>query len=538
MNLPVADNVEIYSFGNYSHRDGKAGATWRRPRDNNNIRSVYPNGFLPYITSSIDDASVAAGVKGDGDLRWDGSVVYGYNNFPFSVENTLNATYGPQSPTSFYAGKLNFQQFVANLDFGTDVETGWGSPLSVAWGLEWKHESYEIGAGDRASWADGGLCNLNEAGRETNTALCAPGAQGFPGFRPTDESDVGRNSKSAYVDLETNVTEQLLLSVAGRYEDYSDFGDTVSGKAAFKFDFTDSFGLRGAISNGFRAPSLQQSYFTSTATNFIGGVPFEIRTFQTTSPIATLLGAEPLKAEKSTNYSLGFTAKPADGFNITVDAYRIKIKDRIVLSENLTGTAVQNFLTSRGFPGVTGGRFFTNAIDTRTKGIDIIANYNTPVGDGDLGLTAGVNFNDTNVLSVKPNPPTLTALGLQLNRFARVEEGRFTVAQPKNKLNLGINYSIDALSLNLRGNRYGKFTSRNANAALDQTFGSEWVMDAEIGYNVTESINIAIGANNLFDEYPDTVIPGANPNGFAQYSNFTPFGFNGGFYYARTTFKW
>jgi iron complex outermembrane receptor protein len=548
MNLPVGDGVELYSFGNYSHREGKAGATWRRPRDNNNIRAVYPNGFLPFITSDIDDASIAAGVKGDGDIRWDGSLVYGYNNFPFGVENTLNATYGPTSPREFYAGKLNFQQVVANLDFGTDVETGWGS-VSVAWGGEWKHESYEIGAGDRPSWADGGLCNLAEAGRETNTALCAPGAQGFPGFRPTDETDVGRNSKSAYVDLESNVTEQLLISVAGRYEDYSDFGDTVSGKAAFKFDFTDAFGVRGAISNGFRAPSLQQSYFTSTATNFIGGVPFEVRTFQVTSPIAALLGAEPLKAEKSTNYSLGFTATPVDGLNITVDAYRIKIKDRIVLSENLTGTAVQNFLTSRGFPGVTGGRFFTNAIDTRTKGIDIIANYNTPVGDGDLGLTAGVNFNDTNVLRVAPNPSTLTALGLQLNRFARVEEGRFTVAQPKNKLNLGVNYDIDALNVNLRGNRYGKYTSRNANPLLDQTFGSEWVFDAEIGYDVTESINIAIGSNNLFDEYPDQVpignittsagvIPGPNPNGFAQWSNFTPFGFNGAFYYARTTFKW
>ncbi len=550
MNLPVADGIEIYSFGNYGHREGKAGATWRRPRDANNIRAIYPDGFLPYITSDIDDASVAGGVKGEGDIRWDASVVYGYNNFPFGVENTENATYGATSPLEFYAGKLNYQQFVANLDFGTDVETSWSSPISIAWGGEWRHESYEIGAGELASWADGGRCLLTEAGRESATTLCAPGAQGFPGFRPTDATDVGRHSMSAYVDMETNVTEQLLLSVAGRYEDYSDFGDTVSGKAAFKYDFTDAFGLRGAISNGFRAPSLQQSYFTSTATNFINGLPFEVRTFQVSSPIAKLLGSEPLKAEKSTNYSVGFTSKPVDGLNVTVDAYRIKIKDRIVLSENLTGTAVQNFLTSRGFPGVTGGRFFTNAIDTRTKGVDIIANYTTPVGDGELGLTAGVNFNDTNVLSVKPNPSTLTALGLQLNRFARVEEGRFTVAQPKNKLNLGINYDIDAFNVNLRSNRYGKYTSRNATPALDQTFGAEWIFDAELGYALNDSISFAVGANNIFDQYPDKVpttvanpagagtIAGPNPNGFLQYSNFTPFGFNGGYYYARTTFKW
>jgi len=211
---------------------------------------------------------------------------------------------------------------------------------------------------------------------------------------------------------------------------------------------------------------------------------------------------------------------------------------RSVLSENLTGTAVQNFLTSRGFPGVTGGRFFTNAIDTRTKGVDIITSYNTSVGDGDLALTAGINFNKSKVKSVKGNPSTLTSLGLQLNRFARVEEGRFTVAQPKSKLNLGVTYSINGIDMNLRGNRYGKFTSRNANAALDQTFGSQWVADAELGYHFTDSWSLAVGANNIFNQYPDTVIPGANPNGFAQYSNFSPAGFNGGFYYARTTYKW
>jgi iron complex outermembrane recepter protein len=538
MNVPLNDSVELYSFGNYSQRDGKSGATWRRPRDVNNIRTIYPNGFLPFITSDITDSSVAGGAKGGDTFRWDASITYGYNHFPFGVENTLNATYGAATPTSFYAGDLQYDQTVANLDFSTDVETGGYKPLSVSFGAEYRHESYELGAGEPASYADGGRTLFTDPGRQDTTTLSAPGAQGFPGFRPNDQVDVGRHSYSAYIDLETNLTEALLVSAAGRFENYSDFGSTGSGKFAFKFDVVDNFGIRGAVSNGFRAPSLQQSYFSSTATNFIGGIPFEVRTFRVVSPEARLLGAEDLKPEKSVNLSLGFTTQPVDGLNVTVDAYRIDIDDRIVLSENLTGTAVQNFLTSRGFPGVTGGRFFTNAIDTRTKGIDIVSSYNTTAGDGDLTLTAGINFNDTNVRAVKGNPSTLTALGLQLNRFARVEEGRFTVAQPKNKLNVGIAYSINGIDLNLRGNRYGKFTSRNANAALDQTFGSQWVADAEVGYTFSDAWSVAVGANNIFDQFPDLVIPGANPNGFAQYSNFSPAGFNGGFYYARTTYKW
>ncbi|MDX2145011.1 MAG: TonB-dependent receptor [Rhodospirillaceae bacterium] len=538
LGVPLSGDIELYSFGNYSQREGTSGATWRRPRDVNNVRAIYPNGFLPFITSDITDASVAAGVKGGDDFRWDVSAVYGTNHFPFGVENTLNATYGFESPTSFYAGDLNYDQFVANADFGTEAEVGFPEPLSIAFGAEWRHESYELGAGEPASWADGGRTVRTEPGRQDATTLSAPGAQGFPGFRPGDEVDAGRHSMSAYIDLETNLTDAFLFSVAGRFEDYSDFGSTVSGKAAAKFDITDIFAIRGAVSNGFRAPSLQQSFFSSTATNFIGGIPFEVRTFRVNDPVARLLGAEDLDAEKSVNLSLGFTTQPTDGLNITVDAYRIDIDDRIVLSENLTGTAVQNFLTARGFPGVTGGRFFTNAIDTRTKGIDIVANYRTDVGDGSLGLTLGANFNDTNVKAVKGNPSTLTALGLQLNRFARVEEGRFTVSQPKNKINLGINYAIGAFDINLRGNRYGKFTSRNANAALDQTFSAEWVADIELGYDFNDNFSFAVGANNAFDQYPDLVIPGANPNGFAQYSNFSPFGFNGGFYYARATYSW
>jgi iron complex outermembrane receptor protein len=539
LGLPLG-SAELYSFGNYNKREGKAGATWRRPRDPNNVRSIYPDGFLPFITSDIDDMSVAVGVKGDaGETRYDISGTYGRNDFPFSVENTLNATYGTNSRRSFYAGDLLYTQGVINADASRDVDIGLPSSLSVSAGLEYRTEGYELGAGDEDSWKDGGVKVLDGGSTSAIGSQPAPGAQGFPGFRPSDEVDVDRHSYAAYLDMETKLSDALLVSVAGRVEHYSDFGWTGSGKFAFKYDVTDAFGLRGAVSNGFRAPSLQQSYFSSTATNFIGGVPFEIRTFRVNDPAARALGAEDLKPEKSINYSLGFTSNPFEGASLTVDAYQIRIDDRIVLSENLTGTAVQNFLTARGFAGVTGGRFFTNAIDTRTRGVDIVGTYRADLDTaGTLNLTAGVNFNDTKTLNVKPNPSTLSTVGLQLTRFSRVEEGRFEEAQPDNKINLSASWQYEDLNLTLRGTRYGKFTSRNASAALDQTFGAEWVVDLDVGYDLTDALSISAGVNNVFDNYTDLVIPGANPNGFAQYSNFSPFGFNGGFYYAKVKVTW
>ena len=539
LGLPLG-GAELYSFGNYGKREGKAGATWRRPRDPNNVRAIYPDGFLPFITSDIDDMSVAVGVKGDvDDTRYDISGTYGRNDFPFSVENTLNATYGTASRRSFYAGDLLYTQGVLNADASRDVEVGLPSTVSVSAGLEYRTEGYELGAGDEDSWKDGGVKVLDSGSTGAVGSQPAPGAQGFPGFRPSDAVDVDRHSYAAYLDLETNLSAALLVSVAGRVEHYSDFGWTGSGKFAFKYDVADAFGLRGAVSNGFRAPSLQQSYFSSTATNFIGGVPFEIRTFRVNDPAAQALGAEELKPEKSINYSLGFTSQPFPELSLTVDAYQIRIDDRIVLSENLTGTAVQNFLTARGFAGVTGGRFFTNAIDTRTRGIDIVGTYRIDMTTaGTLTLTTGVNFNETKTLNVKPNPSTLSAVGLQLNRFSRVEKGRFEEAQPDNKVNLSATWQYEDLNITLRSTRYGQFTSRNANAALDQTFGSEWLMDMDVAYDLSENLTLSAGASNILDAYPELVIPGANPNGFAQYSNFSPFGFNGGFYYAKVKVTW
>jgi iron complex outermembrane receptor protein len=358
-----------------------------------------------------------------------------------------------------------------------------------------------------------------------------------PGFRPQDSGSFDRDSNAVYLDLESDVTDQFATSLAVRYEDYSDFGSTTSGKLSGRYSFTDTVALRGTVSTGFRAPSLAQQFYATTATNFIGGVPFDVRTFAVTDPVAIALGAEPLQAEESTNVSLGLSLQPTDDLNITIDAYQIDVDDRIILSENLTGTAVQQFLASQGILNANGGRYFTNAIDTRTRGLDIVASYGFTLGDGDLSVTAGVNFNDVDITAIAPNPEELQQGGLQLQRIGRVEQGRVEVGSPDNKLNLGADYSLGNFSLNTNLTRYGEVSVLNTNPDLDQTFGSEWVLDFSASYTL-DAWRFTVGADNVLDNYPDEVLFANSTSGILPYSSTSPFGFNGAFWYGKATFRW
>jgi iron complex outermembrane receptor protein len=356
----------------------------------------------------------------------------------------------------------------------------------------------------------------------------------FPGFRPSDATNRSRDNYSVYVDVEADITSQFAGTAAVRYEDYSDFGDRVNSKLAGRFAFTDNLAMRGTVSTGFRAPTPSQQSYSTTSTVFIEGVPFEIRTFPVDHPAGVALGAEPLKAETSVNYSLGLVAQPADALNLTLDIYRIDIDDRIILSENLTGPAVAEFLSEQGFPGVTGGRFFTNAVDTRTEGVDLVGRYAMGFARSNLDITLAYNWNRTRVTDVKPNPDTLDAVGLQLNRFSRLEEGRITDASPRDKIILGTDYAIGDWSIQATTTRFGKWKLLSNNPALDQTFGAEVVVDLSVSYRWQDRMTLTAGADNVFDTYPDRT----NPAGFftgtaAPYSGFAPFGFNGRFMYAR-----
>ncbi|MEO8011038.1 MAG: TonB-dependent receptor, partial [Dokdonella sp.] len=522
-----SDAIEFYTFGIISNRDVTSNGFFRAAGDARNIPSIYPDGFLPQILNYTKDRSLVAGLRGQtaGGWRWDASYNYGYNHLDFNIDNTLNRSIGPTSQTSFYAGSLEYTQNLVNLDISKQFDIGFAYPLNVAFGGEYREEKFNQSPGEVNSYIAGPVVGA------------PPGAQVFPGFRPSDAGAYDRDNASVYVDIEQDVTDKFSVGLAARFEDYSDFGNASSGKFSARYAFTDAVAMRGTVSNGFRAPSLAQQNFQSTATNFIGGIPFEVRTFAATNPIAIALGSEALQAEESTNIGLGLVLQPAEGLYVTIDAYQIEINDRIVLSENLTGAAVTSFLQARGIFGVTGGRYFTNAVDTKTKGIDLVGTYRWDLGSSALNLTAGFNYNKTDITATQPNPPELEQGGLNLQRIGRVEVGRITKGAPKDKLLLGATWDVGNWSVTGGLTRYGEFSVLNANPTLDQTFGSEWVLDLATSYTL-DQWKFTVGADNVTDAYPDEVLFANSTAGQLPYSAASPFGFNGSFVYARIGYTW
>jgi iron complex outermembrane recepter protein len=537
-NLPrMSSGSQVYASGGVSHRDGESAGNWRRPNDNNTVRSIFPNGFLPLINSTIKDYSGTVGIKGPvSGWNYDLSGTYGHNGFDFLITNTVNSTLGNSSPTEFQAGGLKFGEAVANLDLvrGFPVAS-FATPLNVAIGAEARRDSYGIVAGEPDSYRDGGVKVLD--GPNTG-ALTTPGAQVFPGFRPNDAGDHSRTNVAGYVDLETNLLKNFLVGLAGRTEHYSDFGSTTTGKASARFEFVPGYAIRGAIQNGFRAPSLGQEFFSSTATQFLnlgaGLVPVETRTLPVESDVAKALGAEPLKPEKSVNASVGLTLAPLSNLTLTADYYHITIKDRIVLSGNFTGTAMTAFLASKGFPGVGSARFFTNAIDTRTEGVDVIGRYAVDFGSfGITRFTGGYNHTESKVTRVASTPAALSSQQAVL--FDRIEQGRIEIGQPHNTLHLTLDHTHNLLNATVHTAHFGEVGIRGlaANNTLDQTLGAKWVTDANLSYSIMRQFRFTVGANNVFDVYPDEQIAGNANAGIFPYNGISPFGFNGRFIYVK-----
>ncbi len=525
----LANGAELYGWASFQDRETVSAGFFRRALDDRNTISIYPNGFLPKINPTTTDYSALGGVRFD-FAGWDAdaSLGYGSNKMEFRVIDTLNRSLGTASGTEFDAGGYEHAQLVANIGFvkGFAVD-GLASDLNVAWGAEARQETYEIFAGEPDSYRNGGV--LLPGGGST-----ASGAQVFPGFQPTNELEEDRTAVGVYLDVEANVTDALLLSGAVRGESYSDFGEALTGKLAARYDFNDAFALRGSIQNGFRAPSLQQQYFTTTSTNFINGVPFDVTTFRVDDPIARALGAEDLDAEKSVNYALGAVFQ-AGAFNLTVDAYRIDVEDRIVLSENLTAGNVQAFLVSQGFIGSGGGRFFINGVETETTGVDIIANYAFPETEfGSFTATAGANFNKTEVTKV-PAIPVLTGLTPPPVLFARTNILTLEEGAPKDKFTGQVNWEHGPFAGTLRAVRYGEVLVPSNTPALDYTLDPKTLIDLEARYTWNEMLTLAVGADNIFDEYPDAAPLGLNSTGNTPFSSYSPFGYSGRFVYTKAT---
>jgi iron complex outermembrane recepter protein len=535
-----AAGAHMYGWASWQDRDAKAPGFYRLADDpsNRNVIEIYPDGFLPFISPEVTDYSAAYGVRWKlGEWDMDSSLVYGKNKMEFTIENTLNRSLGTASGTVFDAGGFDYEQLVLNLSGVRSVAmSSFASPLNVAVGIEARQEEYSIFAGEPDSYRNGGVL--------FNGQPTASGSQVFAGFRPANAGSEDRNAVGAYIDLEANVTEQFLASIAVRAEHYSDFGENVSGKVAGRYDFTDSFALRASVQSGFRAPSLQQQFFQTTSTNFIGGIPFDVTTFPATDPIARALGSQELDPEESIGFSVGAVLRLGE-VDITIDAYRIDIDDRIVLSENLTSDAVRNFLTQQGFIGVGGGRFFINGVDTETQGVDVVVNWPVETDAGRFDFTFTANYNETDVTSV-PTTAQLASLNPPPVLFDRFNILTFEEGTPKDKLSAQISWNLEPWGATLRAVRYGEVLSPDSastfanvatRAPVDIELGAKTLLDLEGRFDITDNIRLAIGAENLLDEYPDPNTPGANPTGTQSFSNYSPFGRSGRFVYGRVGFR-
>ena len=526
----LGNGVKVYGWTSYQLRDAKSAGYTRLPQDARNVQSIYPNGFLPIIAPTVEDFSAAGGATwtvGDWDL--DGSLVYGNNGMDYTIENTLNASIGPSSKTQFKAGGFSYNQLVANLTGVRKFEVkDLASPLNLAIGAEARREGYEMHAGEPDSYRSGGVI--------LSTGVpAAAGAQVFPGFRPSNNVNSSRTAVGVFADAEANITDAFLASVALRGERYNDYGSSLAGKLSGRYDFSKNFALRGSVQNGFRAPSLQQQYFTSTSTNFIDGIPYEITTFKPSDAVAVALGSKPLKAEKSTNFSLGAVMRFAP-VSLTIDAYRINMRDRIVLSENLTSTAVRNYIVSQGFAGVGGGRFFINGVDTTTEGVDVVASMPWNAGAaGRFDFTLAGNFNHTEVTKT-PTTAQLAALNPAPVLFDRVNVLTLEKGQPKNKITASVNWKLAQWGLTARATRYGEVLAPGTTAATDYELSAKTIVDLEARYAITPKLTLALGADNVFDQYSETLPPALNTTGNTPFSNYTPFGNNGRFVYARANY--
>ncbi|TAN05413.1 MAG: TonB-dependent receptor [Rhodanobacteraceae bacterium] len=524
----LGENATLYAFSLFNHRDVEAGGFFRSLSQydaaNPAAVAVYPDGYLPIENSAIRDDTTVLGIKGDlGGWHYDISGDTGGSHWKLHTTDTFNYSLGAQSPTEFYIGTLTIRQNEFNADFSRDFDMGWYHPLTVAWGLAYRHEKFAIKQGDPASYY-------------------GAGAQVFPGYQPSDAGAHSRSNSAEYIDLETDFTQKLSAGFAARHEHYSDFGNTTSWKLSGRYAFTPVVALRGTISTGFRAPSLQQEYYSSTAINFVNNgsgnlVPYTIRTFPVSDPAAVALGAQPLKPEKSRNYSVGLVFTPTVGPYTTLDFYQVDVNDRIILSGNLVGTAVQDYLTSVGIPFVSGGRFFTNAVDTRTRGADLIGTWPLQLSGSSLKFTGGINYNKTDIRSIKPNPPQLGLAGLVLPVIDRTEQGYITVGTPRTKAFFATDWGIGNWTLHGQLTRYGEWKTLGSTPSGDQSYSSRVLLDASVSYAL-DQWHFTLGGNNITNVYPAKNDAANNYHGIIAYPLSSPFGFNGSYWYASVAYRW
>jgi iron complex outermembrane receptor protein len=523
----LGDDVELYGFGTYAHRDAEAYQNYRPPSV---LPEIYPNGFVPTETINENDYSVTGGIKGDNlfGWSWDLSSTYGGDNEGLGMVNSANTgLYAAEgfTPTSFHLATVSDTQLTNNLDFSRAFHLPLlPAPVNVSFGVEQRRETYTVGSGDEYSYLLGG-------------------AQALPGLAPVSASDNSRDVLGTYLDLSTHITPKWQVDLAGRFEHYSDVGDTTNGKVSTRYDFTPQIAVRGSVSTGFRAPSLAEEYYTN-----VNESPASVTgLLAANSAAARLIGAEPLKPEESTNYNLGFVLTPTKNLHFTVDAYQIDIRNRVVEGGTASGEAAIAAMEAAGLSvpdsipaSAVSASYFTNGASTRTRGVDLTGTWHTGFGAyGQVDWDLGVNFNTTSVTHVANGTNGQPELNAQQIAW-------LTTATPKNKIIVGGTWHLDKWGVSLHETRFGATSSEetyivgpnafSTTEFLHFTNAARYVTDVEVRYDLTKRFQIAVGANNLFDVYPTRLPYEAQLEG-AQYDAFaSTIGEDGGFYYLRARY--
>ena len=552
LGVPLGDSKwSVYSFGGYSRKDilaygffRSAALTTASGASAPNYSPLYPDGYLPELPGRSDDYSAVVGLnrKLSGGWNLDFSTGYGYNYLDLNANKTANASMGAASPTNFYVGRSAFGQSTSEVNVSRNYTGLFGTKsFNIALGSQFRVDRFQLKRGSLESYFAGPLAA---------TAAKAPGSNGRPGIAPDDETDASRTNVGVYVDLESDVTERLLLTTALRYENYSDFGSNLSGKFASRFKVTESVSLRGSINRGFRAPSLQQTFNSVTTSTVQSGAIVQTKQLRNDDARLIPLGVAAPKAETSWNYSLGVAAKVSENLLFTLDAYQIDIMDRIINSERLikgAGTAANpgiKALQNADFAGISEIRFFTNAIDTRTRGLDLVSTYKTDFSERSrLSASLALTFNQTKIVRFGDTPAALQAGTVaKILLIDTVSIGLIERAQPRQKVLLSATYTYGKFSVTPRATYFGSvvaYEKTGTKPHISQEFAGKTIYDLSLVYTPARAVSLTVGANNFTNVYPDKVDAArftSYSNGEIPYTrNAAQFGFNGAYYYTNVT---
>ncbi len=530
--LGLDSGAQAYAFGTLQQRRSAGAAYFRYPDSAANLKSVYPRGFRPQTTGSNQDLQLVAGLRGDlgSDWAYDASLNLGRNVFEYGLRGSLNTSLGPASPTRFHLGDFASRQLGLNLDLNRSLSLpGLDKPATLAVGAELRQERFRTEAGDPASYAVGPFDG-------------PAGAQAGPGLQPGDAVSLRRQVSGLYADLSADLTPALFADLALRWDRYGDFGSATTAKLAARYSLTQDLALRGALSSNFRAPSLAQTGFSFTVTDRgEGGALSQVRTLPVNGAIARALGLPALQAEKARNASLGLTWRPAQRLSVSADAYAIRVRDRITLSERLSSPALsaliaQDFAT----PGVDAINFFTNAADTRTRGLDLVGQWSQLAWGGELRWSWASSFSKTTLTGVRNTPASLAALGISQPLVGTEERNTLTDASPRQRHVLGLAWSGSAWSTQARLTRHGKATrvfDFGDGFTPSQTYAARWQLDLEAEWRLSPALSLALGGVNVGDRYPSRSEPDISYFGNFPYDVLSPIGFNGAYYYAKARYK-